>query len=64
MLADGKVRYVSRHGRMKVVPASPKYEQLAVNELGGESTFNAGPAIAGNRLFVLSDRYLCCIGKQ
>lgn len=64
VLADGKLYYVSRFSRTFVVAASPKYERLAVNDLGDASTFNASPAIAGNRLYLRSDRFLYCVGRK
>lgn len=64
VLADGKLYYVTRYGRMIVLAATPKYERLAVNELGDASTFNASPAIAGSRLYLRSDRFLYCVGSE
>jgi outer membrane protein assembly factor BamB len=64
VLAGGKLYYVARTGRTYVVTASPKYELLAVNEPLERGTFNASPAIAAGRLFLRSDRFLYCIGKQ
>ncbi|MCI0458721.1 MAG: PQQ-binding-like beta-propeller repeat protein [Gemmataceae bacterium] len=63
VLADGKLYYVSRTGRTFVLAARPKFEQLAVNDLGERATFNASPAVADGRLFLRSDRFLYCIGK-
>jgi len=64
VLADGRLHYVSRNGRIFVVAAAPKYELLAVNDLGDGSTFNASPAVAGNRLLVRSDTFLYCLGLK
>lgn len=64
VLADGKLYYVSRAGRTFVVAAGPKYERLAVNDLGDSSAFNASPAVSGSQLFLRSDRFLYCIGKK
>jgi outer membrane protein assembly factor BamB len=64
VLVDGKLYYVARTGRTYVVKANPKYELLAVNEPLERSMFNASPAIAAGRLFLRSDRFLYCIGKQ
>lgn len=63
ILADGKLYYTSRTGRTFVIAASPKFERLAVNDLSDRSTFNASPAVAGNRLLIRSDLYLYCIGR-
>jgi outer membrane protein assembly factor BamB len=64
VLADGKLYYVSRSGRTFVLAAGPKYELLAVNSLGDTSTFNASPAVAGDRLLLRSDRFLYCLGGK
>ena len=64
VLAGGNLYYVSRRGRIYVVAATPEFQLLATNDLGDDSTFNASPAVAGNRLLVRSDRYLYCIGQK
>jgi len=64
VLADGKLYYVSREGRTFVVAASPKYQLLAVNDLSDGSTFDATPALAANRLYLRSDRFLYCVGNR
>jgi hypothetical protein len=64
VLAGGKLYYVTRAGKTVVLPASPSYERLAVNDLADGSTFNASPAVAEGRLYLRSDRYLYCIGKR
>lgn len=63
VLADGKIYYVSRTGQTFVVAAKPTYGLLATNDLSDRSTFNASPAVTGNRLLLRSDLYLYCIGK-
>jgi len=62
VLADGKLYYVSRSGRTFVLAAGPKYELLAVNDLRDRGTFNASPAVSGNRLLLRSDLFLYCLG--
>lgn len=64
VLADGKLYYVSRGGRTFVLAARPTYELLAVNDLSDGSTFDASPAVAGNRLYLRSDRFLYCVGSR
>ncbi len=64
VLADGRLSYLSRNGRTFVVAAAPKYELLAVNDLADGSTFNASPAVAGNRLYIRSDKLLYCLGLK
>jgi hypothetical protein len=64
VLADGKLYYMSRGGRVYVVAAKPAFEQLAVNEPMERGAFNASPAVAGGRLYLRSDKILYCIGKK
>uniref|UniRef100_A0A7C4QJB3 Serine/threonine protein kinase n=1 Tax=Schlesneria paludicola TaxID=360056 RepID=A0A7C4QJB3_9PLAN len=64
VLADGKLYYVSRSGRTFVLKAEPQFEQLAVNDLSDGSTFDASPAVAGNRIYLRSDRFLYCVGWE
>src|SRR5262245_61783199 len=64
LLADGRIHYVSRDGRTFVLPARPKYELLASNDLRDGSLFHATPVAADRRLFLRSDRYLYCVGKR
>ncbi len=63
LIAEGKVYYLTRSGRMFVVAADPEFEQIAVNELRDGSLFNASPAVTGNRLLLRSDRFLYCVGE-
>ena len=66
VLADGKLYYVSRgyDAGVFVVAAQPRFELLANNKLGDRSTFDASPAISGNRLYLRSDRFLYCVGRK
>jgi outer membrane protein assembly factor BamB len=63
LLADGKIYVVTRRGGTFVLPAKPKFEKLAHNEIGDGSVFNASPIVAGGNLILRSDRYLYSIGK-
>jgi outer membrane protein assembly factor BamB len=63
LLADGRLYYVNRGGKTFVVAATPQFELLAVNDLSDRSTFNASPAVIGNRLLLRSDKYLYCVGQ-
>jgi outer membrane protein assembly factor BamB len=63
LLADGKLYYLTRSGRVFVLAAAPEYELQATNDLRDGGQFNASPAVAGNRLLVRSDKFLYCIGK-
>lgn len=64
VLADGKIYYIARNGKVVVVAAKPTFEKLAINDLGDRSMFNASPAVAGNHLFIRSDTHLYCIGQK
>jgi len=63
LLADGKIYYVSRDGQTFVLAAEPEYKLLASNSLRDGGSFDASPAVAGNRLLIRSDKYLYCIGE-
>lgn len=64
LLADGRLYYLTRNGKMFVLAAKPQFEQLAVNDLSDRSVFNASPAVAGNRLLIRSDKFLYCVGAK
>lgn len=64
VIADGKIYYLSRLGRVAVIAAKPSFEQLQINTLDDRSAFNASPAVGGDNLFLRSDRFLYCIGVQ
>lgn len=63
VLADGKVYAVSRQAGTFVLAAGPEFKQLAHNELGDKTIFNATPAVFDSRLLLRSDSFLYCIGK-
>jgi hypothetical protein len=62
VVADGRLYYVSRTSGAYVVAAKPQFEQLAHNDLGGSSIFDASPAVARGRLLLRSNRFLYCVG--
>jgi outer membrane protein assembly factor BamB len=62
VLADGKIYYLTRDGKMFVVAAKPEFELLATNTLGERGTYNASPAIANSRLYLRTNKNLYCIG--
>jgi outer membrane protein assembly factor BamB len=64
ILADGKLYGLTRNGRVFVLAAKPQFEPLARNDLGDRSSFDASPALDGNRLLIRSDRFLYCIGAK
>ncbi|RPI81161.1 MAG: serine/threonine protein kinase [Planctomycetaceae bacterium] len=63
LLADDKLYYLTRGGRVFVLGAKPEFEQLARNDLDDGSIFNGSPAVAGSRLLIRSDKFLYCIGR-
>jgi len=63
LLADGKLYYLTREGKVFVLAARPRFEQLSVNSFSGRSVYNGSPAVVGNRLLIRSDKYLYCVGK-
>jgi hypothetical protein len=64
ILADGKLYCVGRRGSVFVLAAKPQFEQVARNELGDRSSFDASPAVDGHRLLIRSDKFLYCIGTE
>ncbi len=63
VMADGKIIYLNRQGRAFVVANGPRFQLLSTNDLSDGSMFNSSPSIAGNRLFIRSDRFLYCLGS-
>lgn len=63
VLAEGKLYAVSRQGGTLVLAAGRELKQLAHNDLGDDSVFNATPVISNGQLLLRSDRFLYCIGK-
>jgi outer membrane protein assembly factor BamB len=63
IIAEGRLYCVGRRGGVFVIAAKPQFEQLAYNDLGDRSSFDASPAIDGSRLLVRSDKHLFCVGK-
>ena len=64
LVGDGKLYIVTRNGGTYVLAARPEFEQLAHNNLEDRSTFNASPIVADGKLFLRSDRFLYCIGRD
>ena len=57
---DGRLYFASA-GRSYVVRAGPKFEVLAVNEIGEDN--RASAAVAGGRIFLRGNKSLYCIGN-
>jgi outer membrane protein assembly factor BamB len=64
VLADGRLYYLTRSGRMLVLAAKPEFQQLAVNDLDDGSRFDASPAVDGKRLLIRSGKFLYCVGQS
>ncbi len=63
VLADGKIYAVSRLGGVLVLVPGTEFEELARNDLGDDSVFNATPTVSDGQLLLRSNRYLYCIGE-
>jgi len=61
ILADGRLYYLNRGGRMLVLAAKPQFETLASSELADGSRFDASPAVDGDRLLIRSGKFLYCV---
>lgn len=63
IVGDGeKLFLTTRDAGVVVLAASPDYQELAINRLGGEEErFNATPAVVGSRLLLRSDQALYCV---
>jgi outer membrane protein assembly factor BamB len=64
LLADGRLYYLTREGKVFVIAAKPEFELLAVNDLSDRGVFNSSPAISGDRLLIRSDKFLYSIGSR
>lgn len=60
LTADGRLYFVGA-GVSVVLPVGPKYDPLAINDLGDPSP--ASPAVAHGRLFLRGGRHLYCVGR-
>jgi outer membrane protein assembly factor BamB len=63
VLGDGKLYIATRRGGVIVLAVGKQFQELAHNDLGDDSLFNATPVISNRQLLVRSDKYLYCIGK-
>jgi outer membrane protein assembly factor BamB len=60
--ADGRLYFTSEQGSVRVVKAGPKFDLLAVNELG--DVCMATPAISAGTLFVRSQHSLFALAEN
>jgi len=63
VMAEGRLYAVSKMRGTVVLAAGKEFKQLARNDLGDRSLFNATPVISDGCLLLRSDRFLYCIGK-
>ena len=63
ILAEGKLYALTRQRGTIVLAVGPQFKELARNDLGDGSIFNATPVISDGQLLIRSDRYLYCISK-
>jgi len=64
LLADERLYVVTRNGGTMVLAAKPQFEQLALNKLEDQSTFNASAITCNGTLILRSDENLYCIKKM
>lgn len=64
VLAQGRLYCLDRRGTTFVLAAKPEFQMLARNELRDRSSFDASPAVAGDRLLLRSDKFLYCVGSR
>lgn len=60
--ADDRLYFTTEQGQVRVVKAGPKFELLAVNEVG--DVCMATPAISGGTLFVRSQHFLFAFSRH
>jgi outer membrane protein assembly factor BamB len=63
VVADGKLYGVTREDGTIVLPAEPRFEELARNRLDDDSIFNATAVPSNGGWLLRSDRFLYCVGK-
>ncbi len=63
MLAVSGSTFANRNADVFVLRASPKFECVATNSIGGEP-MNASLAISDGNIFIRTDKQLWCIGNE
>ena len=65
ILSGDKIVYLGRGGQAVIVKAGPKFEIVGSARLeNGRGVFNASPAIADDKMFIRSNKFLYCIGAE
>jgi outer membrane protein assembly factor BamB len=62
--AEGRLYVLMRNAETLVFAASPKYELLAINSLGGGESTNSSLAISNGDIFIRTFKNLWCISAQ
>lgn len=62
--ADGRLYVLMNNGQTLVFAASPKYELLSSNSLGGGESTNSSLAISNGDIFIRTFKHLWCIGEK
>ena len=63
VLSGDKIYVLNQSGDCVIFRASPKFEVLGVNSIGGEMT-NGSLAVSEGELFFRTDKHLWCIGSE
>jgi outer membrane protein assembly factor BamB len=63
VLAGDRLYLPNKNADVFVLRASPTFECLATNSIGGEP-MNASLAVSEGKIFIRTDRHLWCIGEQ
>ena len=63
VLAGDRLYVPNKNADVFVLRASPKFECLATNSIGGEP-MNASLAVSDGEIFLRTDKHLWCIGEQ
>jgi len=64
LLLGNRLVAISRFGGTHVFDANTSLTPVGRNRLSDTSDFSGSPAVAGNRLYLRSDRFLYCIGAK
>jgi outer membrane protein assembly factor BamB len=63
VLAGDRLYLPNQNADVFVLRASPRFECLATNSIGGEP-MNASLAVSDGEIFIRTDKHLWCIGEQ
>jgi outer membrane protein assembly factor BamB len=62
--ADGRIYLLMKNAATIVLAATPKFEVLATNSLGGGEQTNSSIAISNGDILIRTNKHLWCIGKK